>query len=316
MIILQHWTIVLTVTTWTVCSTRIKERKFPLKCPGCQNELTDGDIKEAVDEDDMEKYIEYSFTKYIHENLSKMSWCPTIDCRYVIEMDPNQSKFDCQQCIFAYCLSCKCDWHNNMTFKEWKLNNALDHQLKELFIAYNYKKYPNCKMWVEKISGCIHMGYSCGFEFCYGCGGIEMTFQIGNDKYLVKFITILRNGRGVSYLELETPKQTGVWVSLIERWMLVKIICWPHCIIDLSGERIPYTINNNIIVLRITGTTVIYEKVSEGNRGNGIKIKWWNDVIQCSFPSLKRWNFLQGLCWQTIICEYSSMPLSPGMLIW
>jgi len=153
-------------------STGIKDRKFPLKCPGCQNELTDGDIKEAVDEDDMEKYIEYSFTKYINENLSKMSWCPTIDCGYVFEMDPNQSKFDCPQCIFAYCLSCKCDWHNNMTCKDWKANTGLDTQLKELFIACNYKKCPNCKMWVEKISGCNHMGCSCGIEFCYACGGI------------------------------------------------------------------------------------------------------------------------------------------------
>jgi len=76
-----------------------------------------------------------------------------MDCGYVIEMDPNQSKFDFPQCIFAYCLSYKYDWHNNMTFKEWKLNDALDHQLKKLFIACNYKKYLNCKMWVEKISG-------------------------------------------------------------------------------------------------------------------------------------------------------------------
>jgi len=47
----------------------------------------------------------------------------------------------------------------------------------------------------------------------------------------------------------------------------------PHRIINLSGERIAYTINNNIIVLRITDTAVIYEKVLEGNRGNGIKIR-------------------------------------------
>lgn len=34
----------------------------------------------------------------------------------------------------------------------------------------NWKKCPNCKVYVEKIQGCSHINCVCGSQFCHSCG--------------------------------------------------------------------------------------------------------------------------------------------------
>ena len=81
----------------------------------------------------------------------------------------------CPLCKKEYCLQCKTDWHTNLTCEEYQKQkqnkeNEDDKQF-ELYLKGNKSKQcPNCKRWVDKISGCDHITCLCGSEFCYLCG--------------------------------------------------------------------------------------------------------------------------------------------------
>ncbi len=54
------------------------------------------------------------FIKYL-----KYSWCPTADCKYVFIIDPGNLDFTCAVCKKRYCLSCKVEYHNGQSCKEY-----------------------------------------------------------------------------------------------------------------------------------------------------------------------------------------------------
>ncbi|CAD8212372.1 unnamed protein product [Paramecium pentaurelia] len=62
---------------------------------------------------------------------------------------------------------------NHIETKNNGLNQQqLDDKFLNLMMISKYKQCPQCKTWVEKISGCDHMTCRCKFQFCYACGGI------------------------------------------------------------------------------------------------------------------------------------------------
>ncbi len=69
----------------------------------------------------MEEYHEFSFKAYIDKNAAEISWCPTINCKYVFILDDKNFEFvdtkdfTCPVCKKRYCLNCKVDYHNGQT---------------------------------------------------------------------------------------------------------------------------------------------------------------------------------------------------------
>ena len=81
-------------------------------------------------------------------------------------------------CKKEYCLQCKTEWHTNLTCEEYQKQKKDDENEKqfELYLkGSRAKQCPNCKKWVEKISGCDHITCSCGSEFCYLCGELYIN---------------------------------------------------------------------------------------------------------------------------------------------
>ena len=58
---------------------------------------------------------------------------------------------------------------NNMN----NINEEDDIIFEEYAKVNNYKKCPNCKRWIEKISGSNHIKCLCRTHFCFACGGIR-----------------------------------------------------------------------------------------------------------------------------------------------
>jgi len=55
--------------------------------------------------------------------------------------------------ILRYCLSCKVEYHDNITCKNYKeLTNVdyLDSQFENFVKGKKFKQCPKCKFWVEK----------------------------------------------------------------------------------------------------------------------------------------------------------------------
>ena len=103
----------------------ITERKFPIKCPeqNCKEEVLYQDLAEILSPEDLDKFNSYTFSNYVDANTDQLSWCPTADCKYVFVLEDvnneNNKDFTCPICKKRYCLTCKVDFHEGMSCKEY-----------------------------------------------------------------------------------------------------------------------------------------------------------------------------------------------------
>ncbi|KAL4481839.1 hypothetical protein ABPG74_007928 [Tetrahymena malaccensis] len=158
------------------CNALINKKQLPINCPHfeCLLPLQQNEIKEILSEVDFEKYEKFTLQNYIDSNADEISWCPTPNCEYAFVIDSNQTNFKCPTCKKSYCLTCKCDFHEGQTCKEYQISNKFteqDEHFEKYVKGQKFKQCLKCKMWVEKTTGCDHMTCRCGYQFCYKCGG-------------------------------------------------------------------------------------------------------------------------------------------------
>ncbi|PHU20579.1 hypothetical protein BC332_11730 [Capsicum chinense] len=108
---------------------------------------------------------------------SQKVYCPFRDCSALLVNDSEESinETKCPLCKRSFCAACRVPWHPEFTCKEFqKLNGKKGSKgedfLKTLAMKKNWQKCPNCKTFVEKTQGCIHMTCRCEYQFCYRCG--------------------------------------------------------------------------------------------------------------------------------------------------
>jgi len=54
----------------------------------------------------------------------KFQWCPSADCGYAFDPDPENPLFRCPKCSKSYCLGCKIPNHEKMNCEEYKAEQA------------------------------------------------------------------------------------------------------------------------------------------------------------------------------------------------
>jgi hypothetical protein len=161
---------------------KIQERQFPLKCPAvrCGQDAQQVDIHEVLDTEDIRKYEDFYFKKFVEERSNEYSWCPTAGCEYVFIYDhhnPMGANFLCPLCLQNYCLDCRVQYHTGKSCGEYKADkiNSTFSKDDEQFLSFvkgaKFKQCGKCKFWVERNQGCNHMTCRCGYQFCYQCGG-------------------------------------------------------------------------------------------------------------------------------------------------
>ncbi|XP_034695790.1 uncharacterized protein LOC117921956 isoform X2 [Vitis riparia] len=112
---------------------------------------------------------------------SEKFYCPFKDCSAMLLNDSAEAvmmmrESECPHCRRLFCVQCRVPWHSGMECREVQRLNAdergrEDMLLKKLAEEKKWKRCPQCKFYVEKIEGCVHLTCRCGFEFCYRCGG-------------------------------------------------------------------------------------------------------------------------------------------------
>ncbi|XP_022720805.1 E3 ubiquitin-protein ligase RNF144B [Durio zibethinus] len=118
---------------------------------------------------------------------SQKFYCPFQDCSAMLVDDggPDVVESECPNCHKLFCAKCKVAWHAGISCCEFQ-NLSKDERSKEdimmMDLAKNskWRRCPNCKIFVEKIEGCLHISCRCGIHFCYGCGSLwNETHQCG-----------------------------------------------------------------------------------------------------------------------------------------
>eukprot|EP01022_Parablepharisma_sp_SALTPOND_P030553 TRINITY_DN765_c0_g1_i1.p1 TRINITY_DN765_c0_g1~~TRINITY_DN765_c0_g1_i1.p1 ORF type:complete len:335 (+),score=32.50 TRINITY_DN765_c0_g1_i1:1689-2693(+) len=180
--------------------TKIGERGYPIKCPNpkCKKDISMLDLNEFLEEEELKKFIDYSFKIAVEGNPADFSFCPTPDCQYIFvwEKGVDSNDFECPVCNKRYCLNCRCNYHVGKTCAQYRA------EAKAGYVCFgyssNYKKggyqiYGICErnenqavsvlqllggkdrgniVYMLKTQGCDHMRCRCGKEFCYACGGV------------------------------------------------------------------------------------------------------------------------------------------------
>lgn len=108
----------------------------------------------------------------------KYSYCPFKDCSALLLNDgddDNVTQSECPSCRRLFCAKCEVVWHAGLTCEEVKRLGAKDREAEDFRLIETAKsnkwmKCPQCKFYVEKTQGCIHITCRCRYEFCYRCG--------------------------------------------------------------------------------------------------------------------------------------------------
>ncbi|VFQ73342.1 unnamed protein product [Cuscuta campestris] len=103
-------------------------------------------------------------------------YCPFKDCSaLLLDEKLNVVESECPECRRLFCAKCKVPWHPDMACSEFqKLHKdereSGDLQLMHLAKDKEWKRCPNCGVFVERTEGCPFMKCRCKCSFCYKCG--------------------------------------------------------------------------------------------------------------------------------------------------
>ncbi|XP_059279542.1 E3 ubiquitin-protein ligase RSL1-like isoform X2 [Lycium ferocissimum] len=156
---------------------RISQKSKVIGCPGvsCCAALDVNACRFMIPEEALILWDESVCQSMILD--SQKLYCPFRDCSALLVNDSEVSieRIECPLCKRSFCAACRVPWHSEFTCKEFQKLNAKksgkgEDMVKTLAKKKNWQKCPNCKIFVEKTEGCIHMTCRCEYEFCYRCG--------------------------------------------------------------------------------------------------------------------------------------------------
>lgn len=158
-------------------SIKIQEKIHVVTCPGvaCRGILDFGARSSIIPKD-----VRNNWDELLCESIilaSQKFYCPYKDCSAMLVNDSNEiiRESECPVCRRLFCAQCYVPWHSGVECAEFQSLNVdersrEDLMMKELAKAEQWSRCPDCRYFVEKTKGCIHMTCRCGSQFCYICG--------------------------------------------------------------------------------------------------------------------------------------------------
>lgn len=149
----------------------ILKKNFPIKCCAnndnkiCGIPIPHMVIWKNLDENQKDKYNDFTLKKYIESLNEAFFPCPTPGCPFGCEFEKGLQELFCPICKKSFCLLCKSEAHEDKS-----CNKLDDKEFLNLAKNKKYKQCPKCRAWIEKNEGCNHMTCKCRYEFCYICG--------------------------------------------------------------------------------------------------------------------------------------------------
>ncbi|KAM7480244.1 hypothetical protein LguiA_028457 [Lonicera macranthoides] len=158
-------------------SVKIQDNVHVVACPGldCEGVLRLENCMSVIPKEVIERWDEALTESLIID--SQKFYCPFKDCSAMLIKDTEEviRESECPECRRLFCAQCRSSWHSGIECEEFQNLNAdergrEDLMVRELAKEKNWKRCPQCKFYVEKTQGCLHMTCRCKFQFCYACG--------------------------------------------------------------------------------------------------------------------------------------------------
>lgn len=132
------------------------------------------DCKSVVEVEDCRSWLPKDLTDKWDEALCEALfvampkfYCPFKDCSAMMLILENEEEgvmreAECPVCHRLFCAGCCVAWHCGVSCEEFQSLNESEREredllLRELAEEKKWKRCPQCKFLVEKISGCLHI---------------------------------------------------------------------------------------------------------------------------------------------------------------
>ncbi|KAA8540579.1 hypothetical protein F0562_024502 [Nyssa sinensis] len=158
-------------------ATKIQENIKVVTCPGlnCRGVLDLDSCRPVIPKEVLDRWDEALCESLIL--ASQKMYCPFRNCSAMLVNDSVEviRESECPMCRRLFCAQCEVPWHSGVDCEEFqRLNDdergREDLMVRELARDKHWTRCPNCRFFVEKTQGCLHMTCRCGFQFCYQCG--------------------------------------------------------------------------------------------------------------------------------------------------
>jgi E3 ubiquitin-protein ligase RNF14 len=116
-----------------------------------------------------EKYLDYKSSNFEIDLSKEIKFiCPNVKCSETYIIWKEADFVNCTKCKKKYCTSCKFEFHEGFTCKEFvEAGGKLvldDYELIKLMQDKSWKNCPTCKCIVEKTGGCNFI--TCASPIC------------------------------------------------------------------------------------------------------------------------------------------------------
>jgi ariadne-1 len=116
---------------------------------------------------------EYNSLKRAIDSMPDFKFCPIGDCGGGGLVIGNLSWVVCLRCLRKFCPTCQEEFHFGFTCekrRQWKMENESGYLKTKKWFEEKTKACPNCKVNIERDSGCPHMTCAnCRHQFCWTC---------------------------------------------------------------------------------------------------------------------------------------------------
>ena len=122
----------------------------------------ENDIKSIItDKRLIEKYEKFKLNIEINLDKTKQ-WCPIPNCGLWVKGSQRKPKVEWSN-GHQFCFNCQQGWHKG------NCKDHLDGQFINWASENNVSRCPKCNIKTEKNSGCNHMTWICGYQWCWLC---------------------------------------------------------------------------------------------------------------------------------------------------
>ncbi|GFQ03898.1 E3 ubiquitin-protein ligase rnf144a [Phtheirospermum japonicum] len=144
---------------------KLQEKIIPICCPGedCTNIIEPTTLGSIISPSVKDRWEEAIIESTIIIGCKKVH-CPYEECSEVLISEYEEGivveECECPSCHRLFCANCRVPWHHGFDCKEFErlnVNKKEKEMLKVLARENNWRKCPNCKVFVDKTEGCIHI---------------------------------------------------------------------------------------------------------------------------------------------------------------
>ena len=171
---------------------KIQENTRSVTCPAvsCGLVLEVDECRGVVAREVMERWDEVRTETLIP--AAQKFYCPFMDCSAML-VDDNEGEAvresECPVCRRLFCAACYVPWHSGVECEEYRMmeedeRGREDLMLRELAQEKKWRRCPQCKFYVEKTEGCLHITCRSVPYFPFSSFIFFIILSFSNEGYL------------------------------------------------------------------------------------------------------------------------------------